>query len=162
LCREVAAWGVCELTFNQLGGNDRPEFYLQHRMSPEQVEIFVSELPGVRARLAELGLRIHGSERYLQRIASTVRGERISLDDCQPGAWFLFIDEHGLVAPCSFTAPSYGVPLADITGVEMLERLPPLFAERRGHHRAAPCEDCHSTQAFDKFASDNAITIDPY
>src|SRR5439155_21528508 len=37
LCTEVAGWGVAELTFNALGGNDRPEFYPQHRLCVEQV-----------------------------------------------------------------------------------------------------------------------------
>src|SRR5205823_4127489 len=27
LCFKLADWGIEEITFNQLGGNDRPEFY---------------------------------------------------------------------------------------------------------------------------------------
>lgn len=152
LCREVAEWGVRELTFNQLGGNDRPEYYPANRLLPEQVDRFVSELPGVRERVSRLGLVIHGSERYLHRLASTARGQRIPIDDCAPGAWFLFIDEHGRVAPCSFTADTYGVAMKEIVTWEDLEALPKEFAGRRCH-RVAACDDCHSTQVFDKFAS---------
>ncbi|MEO2089373.1 MAG: radical SAM protein, partial [Gemmataceae bacterium] len=98
LCREVASWGVTELTFNQLGGNDRPEFYPDNRLLPEQVERFAAELPRVRAELGRLGLLIHGTDRYLHRLASTARGQPIPVDDCGPGRSFLFIDEHGRVS----------------------------------------------------------------
>lgn len=156
LCREVAGWGVRELTFNQLGGNDRPEYYPANRLLPEQVDRFAGELPGVRERMGRLGLVIHGSDRYLHRLASTARGRRIPIDDCAPGAWFLFIDEQGRIGPCSFTAHGYGVPLEEIAGPEDLDRLPETFAERR-RRRVAPCEDCHSTQVFDKFATGSGL-----
>src|SRR5436190_11701901 len=32
LCIRVASWGIEQITFNQLGGNDRPEFYPKHRL----------------------------------------------------------------------------------------------------------------------------------
>lgn len=151
LCREVAGWGVRELTFNQLGGNDRPEYYPANRLLPEQVERFARELPGVRERVRPLGLVIHGSEQYLHRLDSTARGRRIPIDDCGPGAWFLFVDERGRIAPCSFTAGSYGVAWEKIATWRDLEALPNVFAELR-RHRVAVCDDCHSTQVFDKFA----------
>jgi len=33
LCRELAAWGIDEISLNQLGGNDRPEFYPAQRLA---------------------------------------------------------------------------------------------------------------------------------
>jgi AdoMet-dependent heme synthase len=157
LCQEVAGWGVRELTFNQLGGNDRPEYYPANRLLPEQVDRFAGELPGVRERVGRLGLTVHGSDQYLHRLASTARGQRIPIDDCAPGAWFLFIDERGRIGPCSFTPQSYGILLEEIAGPGDLHRLPELFAERRRGQRVAACEDCHSTQVFDKFASDGNL-----
>ncbi|HJZ55583.1 MAG TPA: radical SAM protein, partial [Gemmataceae bacterium] len=75
-CDEMAGWGFRELTFNQLGGDERPEFYPANRLLPEQVETFAEELPAIRQRMARRGLLIRGSTRYLQRIAATARGER--------------------------------------------------------------------------------------
>ena len=152
LCREVAAWGVRELTFNQLGGQDRPEFYPANRLLPEQVERFAQELPGIRERLACRGLEIHGSRQYLARLAATAGGEPLPVEDCAPGSSFLFIDEHGSVGPCSFTARDYGVRIEDLTMPDNLAQLPHVFSERRRLHVLPPCTDCHSTQLFGKFA----------
>jgi hypothetical protein len=99
------------------------------------------------------GLRLHGGEAYLQRIQATARGERLPVVDCQPGRRFLFINESGMVAPCSFTASGYGVPISELQSVEALCQLPARFAERRRQRRLPPCEDCHSTQVFEKFAA---------
>lgn len=153
LCREVASWGVSELTFNQLGGNDRPEFYPANRLLPEQVERFAAELPRVRTEMRRFGLHIHGSDRYLFRLASTARGRAIPVDDCGPGRSFLFIDEHGRVSPCSFTSTAYGVPVESVTTPDDLARLPETFARLRRERREPACDDCHSTQVFDKFVA---------
>jgi MoaA/NifB/PqqE/SkfB family radical SAM enzyme len=153
LCREVASWGVTELTFNQLGGNDRPEFYPANRLLPEQVERFVAEFPRVRGAMARLALSIHGTDRYLHRLASTARGQPIPIDDCGPGRSFLFIDEHGRVSPCSFTSCGYGLPIETIADPEDLARLHDTFARLRRERREVPCGDCHSTQVFDKFVT---------
>jgi MoaA/NifB/PqqE/SkfB family radical SAM enzyme len=152
LCRQVAGWSVQELTFNQLGGRDRPEFYPANRLLPEQVERFAGELPGIRQRMQQLGLAIRGGERYLQRIASTSRGEAIAVDDCQPGRQFLFVDERGFVSPCSFTAESCGVSLDELQTAEDVAQLPVRFAQRRKSEQPPACHDCHSTQVFQKFA----------
>ena len=53
-CEEMAAWGFHELTFNPLGGRDRPEFFPDNRLLPDQVRRFADELPGLR--------RAHGGE----------------------------------------------------------------------------------------------------
>lgn len=157
LCREIASWGVSELTFNQLGGNDRPEFYPGNRLLPEQIERFAAELPRIRADMTRLGLSIHGTDRYLHRIANTARGRAIPIDDCSPGRSFLFIDEQGRASPCSFTSSGYGVPIEDFTNPEDLTRLPDTFSRFRRERRETACGDCHSTQVFDKFATPTAV-----
>jgi MoaA/NifB/PqqE/SkfB family radical SAM enzyme len=151
LCRELAGWGVRELTFNQLGGNDRPEFYPENRLLPGQVEWLRRELPGLRRRMAALGLVVRGGDRYLERMACTARGVHIPVADCGPGQTFQFVNEEGVVSPCSFTSAGYGVPLDSLTSPADLERLPLVFAERKRQQALAPCGDCHSTQVFEKF-----------
>jgi MoaA/NifB/PqqE/SkfB family radical SAM enzyme len=151
LCEEMAAWGFHELTFNQLGGNDRPEFFPDNCLLPEQVEQFRRELPAVRRAMARRGLRIRGSDRYLERIAHTTRGQPIPVSDCSPGKRFLFIDEYGRVSPCSFTPEEYGVPLTQIASVETLRALPHLFWGARHARPSAACANCHATHVFDKF-----------
>lgn len=152
LCREVATWGITELTFNQLGGYDRPKFYPDNRLLPEQVERFAAELPRIRDEMRKIGFTIHGNDRYLNRIASTAGGRTIPVDDCGPGRSFLFIDERGRISPCSFTSARYGVPVEEIVHVDDLTRLPETFSRLRHVSRDPACEDCHSTQVFDKFA----------
>ena len=152
LCRELASWGVEEVTFNQLGGNDRPEFYPDHRLSSLQADWLARELPGLQSRLARVGMRVHGGEEYLKRICATARGHRIPVADCKPGQHFLFIGERGLMAPCSFTTGGYGVPLEEINSVDALTQLPERYSRARQKRRLPSCADCHSTQLFEKFA----------
>jgi MoaA/NifB/PqqE/SkfB family radical SAM enzyme len=38
LADALAGWGVEELTINQLGGNDRPEFHRAHRLTPADAD----------------------------------------------------------------------------------------------------------------------------
>ena len=151
LCRELATWGFRELTFNQLGGNDRPEFYTDNRLLTAQVSEFFATLPALRTELAERGVELRGSPAYLRRIEATTSGERLPVQDCGPGARFLFIDERGIAAPCSFTAAGYGVPIAEVRDVADLLALPQRFSAMRSAERLAPCLDCHSTQVFEKF-----------
>lgn len=153
LCLELADWGIEEITFNQLGGNDRPEFHLTQRLLPQQAERFAAELPALRRRLAGRGVQLNGGGGYLCRIRASTRGERIPIDDCGPGERFLFIDEQGRVAPCSFTTQGYGISLEDIPSAEALQRLPHRFAKVRRRQRLVPCDDCHSTQVFEKFTT---------
>jgi MoaA/NifB/PqqE/SkfB family radical SAM enzyme len=40
LCEELADWGIDEITFNQLGGRDRPEFFPAHRLSAQDARDF--------------------------------------------------------------------------------------------------------------------------
>jgi MoaA/NifB/PqqE/SkfB family radical SAM enzyme len=151
LCEELASAGVEELTFNQLGGNDRPAFYPDHRLLPAQVEAFSAEVRGLQARFLARGLTIRGGEAYLARIRATARGAAMPVDDCGPGQTFWFVDEAGRVSPCSFTSAGYGVPLASLRTPVDLAALPARWAEMRAKERLPPCLDCHSTQVFEKF-----------
>ncbi len=153
LCRELTGWGFRELTFNQLGGNDRPEFYEDNRLLPAQVGEFCAALPALQAELAERGVRLRGTPAYLDRIAATTNDRQLPVDDCAPGARFLFIDERGRAAPCSFTTAGYGVPISEIRDHLDFLALPSRFAALRRAPRLAPCLDCHSTHVFQKFAS---------
>ncbi|HEX8906817.1 MAG TPA: radical SAM protein, partial [Longimicrobiaceae bacterium] len=153
LCHELAEWGLDEITFNQLGGNDRPDFFPAHRLRPEDGDWLAINLPRIRAEMAERGVTLAGGDGYLRRIRASTRGERIAVADCGPGEQFLFVDERGMCAPCSFTAGAYGIPLAEIGSAEALLRLRARFAEARRLRRAAPCDDCHSTHVFEKFAA---------
>lgn len=152
LCIRLANWGIEEITFNQLGGNDRPEFYPAHRLLSAQSDWLVDQLPRLRNGLAAIGARLNGSKNYATRIQATTYGRRLPIQDCHAGERFLFINERGEIAPCSFTVDGYGIPIASITSAYGLLELPRRFLELRNQKRLSACEDCHSTQIFEKFA----------
>ncbi len=162
LCRTVAEWGVNTITFNGLGGRDRPEYFSDHHLLPEQIEVFRRELTGIRERMARLGLTILGNEHYLDRLQATSLNNQLLITDCSPGQTFLFIDEHSTIAPCSFTGSEYGVEVSEIRTVGDLANLPAYFAKRRQEAIAAICYDCPSTQVFGKFASPLSPTPPPF
>ncbi|HEY2081247.1 MAG TPA: radical SAM protein [Verrucomicrobiae bacterium] len=153
LCVELANWGIEEITFNQLGGRDRPEFFPEHRLSSENAAWLAAEIPPLRARLAKLGVRLNGSDNYLRRIRASSRDEFIPVTDCRPGERFLFINENGIAAPCNFTTRNYGIPVEELDGPPALLELPKRFGQLRTENGLAACEDCHSTQVFEKFAA---------
>jgi len=156
LCLELADWGLDEISFNQLGGDDRPEFRAQHGLLPKHAEWLARNLPRIRTDLAERGVVLGGGPAYVRRLVASANGDRIPIDDCAPGERFLFINEQGQVAPCSFTERPYGISVDDIGSAEALQHLPKRFAALRTASRAASCEDCHSTQVFEKF---NAVPL---
>ena len=143
LCRALANLGVDELSFNRLGGRDRPEFFAEHRLRPERLALALNEVEALRRELPRL--RILGSPQYGQRLLALERDERAAVADCQPGQSFLFVDELGQVAPCSFSTTEYGEPVGDVAA------LPSLFSERQLLGRARSCDDCQSTHVFGKF-----------
>ena len=153
IAREVASWGVDELTFNILGGRDRPEYFPENRPRPEQIAEFTYQLPALRRELSDRGLVIAGSPAYLDRLHSSAAGTLRPVHDCGPAERFLFIDEHGSVSPCSFTSSTLAVPLAEIHHRSDLMSLPLRFATSRTTRRPRDCNDCPSTQIFEKFAS---------
>ena len=153
LCLELATWGIDEITFNQLGGNDRPQFWAEHRLSPNDVDRLQDELPAIRRALAERGVALRGGDRYIERIRSSAMGRRLPVRDCGPGERFLFVSEQGMVSPCSFTEDAFGVPIAELAGGDDVAALPGRFGAARDAQSKsiAACGDCPSTQVFAKF-----------
>ncbi len=152
LCRELAGWGVAEVTFNQLGGSDRPEFHAQHRLLPEQIENLRRELPRLRDELSALGLSLRGGHDYLERFAASAAGRKLPIADCAPGDRFWFASERLTLAPCSFGASTYGVALEELQGSPALFQLAARFRELRATRHLGACDDCPSTQVFAKYA----------
>ncbi len=151
LAREVAAWGIDELTFNLLGGRDRPEFFPDESPLPAQLESFVKALPSLRRELTAHGLAIAGGPSYLQRLLDFSAGKKCPVADCAPGENFLFIDELGRISPCSFTSEFLGVHLDQIQNQSDLAALPAHFRQVRSATPPAICQDCPSTHIFAKF-----------
>ncbi len=149
----LAEWGVEALTFNALGGVPGDPFFDCEHLRPEHVAWLRDALPGIRTRLAARGLTVLGDARYLHRLAHSAAGLPLPIADCAPGQSFLFIDEAGRAAPCSFTAAEYGVPAGSIHTIADLRALPARLAANRRTAPSAACTDCHSTQVFGKFAS---------
>jgi MoaA/NifB/PqqE/SkfB family radical SAM enzyme len=152
LAREVADWGVDELTFNLLGGRDRPEYFAAHRPLPGQVAALAAALPALRAELAPRGLTLAGGPAYLRRLHAAATDQVVPVTDCAPGERFLFVDENGVVSPCSFTSDELGVPAADLRDAAGIAALPARFAAARFAHAPAACADCPSTQVSGKFS----------
>ncbi len=158
-CEEMAAWGIRALTFNPLGGNERPEFHRDHCLQPDQVERFRARFPGLRRAMAERGLRLLGSDRWLDRIACASAGKPVPVADCDPGRGFLFVDEQGRASPCPYTVADYGVPIRDLFEPGALAALPARFSHARKRARAPACDDCHATHPFDKFQARVALPV---
>jgi MoaA/NifB/PqqE/SkfB family radical SAM enzyme len=153
LCRILAEWGIDEITFNQLGGRDRPEFYPANRLLPDDAARFRAMLPEVTLELAARQVRICAHPDYLDRIVATTLGSPLPIKDCGPGENFLFIDENCILAPCSFTVDSYGVATNQIITADDFAHLPDRFRIASGKRRSRECDDCPSTQTFSKFAA---------
>jgi MoaA/NifB/PqqE/SkfB family radical SAM enzyme len=152
LCDELAGWGINEITFNQLGGRDRPEFFADHRLTESDTKMLRHLVPMLQKRFASQGVQLCTSPSYLERIEASAANRPLPVSDCGPGQRFLFIDENGLASPCNFTSAEFGVPIEEIDDVRDLLTLPQTFSslQKRTHHAA--CQDCPSTQVFAKFA----------
>lgn len=153
LCEELLGWDIDEITFNQLGGNDRPEFYRQHRLGVAEVEQLAELLPPLRDKLQAGGVRLAGGMEYLGRLRASAEGRGLPVENCQPGRKFLFIDEYGRIGPCSFTIADYGLPIAAIKSAGELAALSECFQSEVARRRSRWCDDCPSTQVFDKFVA---------
>jgi radical SAM protein with 4Fe4S-binding SPASM domain len=151
LCRELANWGIVEITYNQLGGRDRPEFYPTHRLRYSDVDSLERQLPELRQDLLEKGVTLVGGEEYLTRIRASALDECIPIDDCGPGEGFLFVDEVGRISPCSFTTIDYGIDFRTVETAIDLAALPSRFRELRSARRSTQCDNCLSTQVCGKF-----------
>lgn len=152
LCDELASWGFDEITFNQLGGRDRPDFFARHRLTTEDAYALRALLPALQGKLAAQGVRLCANAAYLDRIVASTNNQALPVNDCGPGQTFLFIDENGYIAPCSFTTAELGVPIASIRSPAQLQAMPAQFrALQRARSHTAACRDCPSTQVFSKF-----------
>ncbi|MBV6415476.1 MAG: hypothetical protein OMOMHJEC_03366 [Xanthomonadales bacterium] len=149
LADALAAAGVDEISFNLLGGRDRPEFHARESVLPAQFAHFQRELPALRARLRDRHVVVAGDAQYAARLRAALAALPWPVADCDPGRDFLFVDEHGLLAPCAFTGAEYGIDLLD---VDDLAALPARFRAARTLRCAAACSDCPSTQVSGKFA----------
>ncbi len=152
LCRTLADWGVDEVTFNQLGRRDRPEYFPSNGLRPDDVADLRATVPDLTAELAERGVVLCANDLYLDRIAASSRGEALSIVDCHPGEAFYFIDEDGIIAPCGFTSRDYGIPVSELQTTDHVKALPSRFRDMQVTSRSMACDDCLSTQLFGKFA----------
>lgn len=150
LCREVAGWGVDEVSFNQLGGRDRPEFWPAHRLRGEDVAQLRAILPALREELAGR-LTIVGGDAYLRRIEETTAGVKLPVAACHVARNFLFIDEDGRIAPCSFAPEHFGRHVDEIRTPEDIDALIDWFGAKQQARPAKDCADCPSTQQFAKW-----------
>lgn len=151
LCETLAMWGIDEITFNPLGGRERPDFFSDHRLRPEDAEYLAFLLPPLRAKLATQGTRLCGGSAYMQRIAASVKGQSLPIADCAPGRHFLFVEIDGQVAPCSLTSGAFGIHVDALASVDDLLALPERFAAHLKNAPQSACQDCASTQVFAKF-----------
>ena len=149
LWRALADWGFDELTWNQLGGRDRPEFFPAHRLAAGDIAFLQTLLPDLRAELAARGVRLGGSAAYLERAAASAGGRALPVADCAPGQRFLFVSVDGRVSPCSFTTAELGLPAEELVP---WPSLPGRFGAARARARPGSCDDCPSTQVFGKFS----------
>lgn len=150
LCHRLAGWGVDEITWNQLGGNDRPEFFAAHRLRAPDVARLADVVGRLRSELPS-GVRLGGDAAYLDRVRASSKDEAIAVRGCQIERTFLYVSIDGVVSPCSFTNRDLGEPLENLGSAERLLTLPARLAERRDAIAPRACTDCHSTQQFGKF-----------
>lgn len=151
LCLLLAQWGVDEISFNQLGGRDRPEFYPHNRLQPSDVTYLARILPLLRARLAQYGTRLAGGSAYLARLADTVAGRPLPITRCHVAERFVFIDETGQIAPCSFTPDHFGQSVDQLRTPADFSALPHVLHTQQKQNPSHDCADCPSTQQFSKF-----------
>ena len=153
LCARLADWGVEQITFNQLGGRDRPEFHRQQALAPADVDRLRAAMPALVAALKARGVRLHAQDGYLARLEASARGQALAVHDCESRRPTLFIDEHARIAPCSFTVDDFGLPTRALRSVADVAALRSRLAAHRRAAPAAVCGDCPSTQVFSKFGA---------
>lgn len=151
LCETLADWGIRTITYNALGGRDRPEFYPDHCLQPEHITQLREMLSALRGQLAERGVALLGNARYMERLTAWAHHQPIPIADCAPGQEFLYVTVDGIISPCSFTPTEYGTPICDLNTADDLIALPAHFATRRAARPLPVCADCPSTQVFGKF-----------
>ena len=154
LTRQLAAAGIDEISYNLLGGRDRPAFHALESVSPGALDCWLRDLPRLRRNLARMGVTLIGGHDYALRLQSASRQQSRPVADCAPGEQFLFVDELGRVAPCAFTGDDYGVAL---NAIDHLDQLAAHFRQSRRAACARACSDCPSTQVFGKFSHADGV-----
>lgn len=152
LCAELAAWGVREITFNQLGGRDRPEFHRANRLTLDQASRLATMAADLYRTLAGRGVHLAYTTAYLERILASARDEALPVSDCAPGTRYVFVNAQGRMAPCSFTTDEYGCNLAGTRAMSGPGELHERFSAARRRAPAAACSDCPCTNVHGKFS----------
>lgn len=152
LCLELAGWGIDEICFNQLGGRDRPEFHPAHSLRADDIARLERDLPAVRQKLAAHGTRLIGGQDYLRRIRGASEGDVFPVSACRVAETFLFVDEQGAIAPCSFAPDHFARNVAELRTAEDLDALIDDLMATQRRRPAADCANCPSTQQFQKWA----------
>lgn len=141
--------GVDEVTFNELGGIERPEFWPLQRLLPNDILRIKETL----AKKKTNTLLIKMNPSYLKRMLATAQNQSLCIENCRAIEEFLFIDEHSRMSPCTFTSQEAATQLQDIQCVEDLMRLKAKFAEMHQRElKVGPCSNCRSTYNYGKFS----------
>lgn len=152
LCEELASWGIQEITFNQLGGRDRPEFYPENRLTLDQAKQLPVMVEAAQANLRKEGTRLAHSDAYFRRILASASNEPLPIQNCRPGHHYLFVSAQGRIAPCAFTTDEYGSELAALQTSVDIARISSMFATRQRQQKASACRDCPCTNVHGKFS----------
>ncbi|WP_147125405.1 radical SAM protein [Shimia ponticola] len=153
LCETLAGWGVRTITFNQLGGRDRPEFFPAHRLRPQDAARLRAALPALRQRMHKRGVAILGGDPYVDRILQSAEDGQLPITSCQVARDFLFIDEACRVAPCAFVEDHFGIRTDQLLSVRDLDAVSGRLCADQANRPHDACENCMSTQQFSKFAA---------
>lgn len=153
LCHRLADWGIEEITFNQLGGRDRPEFHPANRLTPADAAALAALVPGLRRELAGRGVTLLGGDPYLRRIMESAEDKALPIRHCAVARDFWFIDESGVIAPCNFVEAGFGLRTHDLPDVESFTALSDRLCAIQSRSPAPACANCMSTQQSSKFAA---------
>ena len=152
LCNELATWGINEISFNQLGGRDRPEFYPENRLTFQDATYLAEIIFELKNQLAQKNVILCGGSPYIDKIKASSLDLEIPGHDCNPAKNFLFIDELGRIAPCSFTNNTHGVDLITIKSGYDIVNLSKKYITNGRVAISNECKNCPSTHVFKKFS----------
>ena len=152
LCMEISTWGIKEITFNQLGGRDRPEFYPENRLSFSQVKRLPEIVSSTQEKISSSGTQLVFSENYFKRILATTQEEKLPILNCGPGMAYMFVNAQGIVSPCPYTTEEYGIASSTINTVDDFDKIPLRFKQQKFAKQAFYCQDCPCTNVHGKFS----------
>jgi MoaA/NifB/PqqE/SkfB family radical SAM enzyme len=157
---DLAKCGVHEVTYNPLWADPNGDLG-DELLRAEDVDLLVRTLRGLAPDMRRRGLSIKGNATYLNRIRLKAKGVKIPVVDCDPGTGVLFVNPHGVLAPCAYTYNQYGVSVDLLDEPSKIDRLPFVFTAMRSRSLAPRCMDCPDTNIFGKYEtySDSRETI---